>query len=314
MSVELPKGRPVCSAKPPCTFKVVPLEDIEVQWDGAAVNRKAVAFPDRKLICLEQRYWDSLRSAQAREAILAHERGHLEGARCEPCADFRAGEILRREGAPNVRDAARGLFGGLDNRDAVAAAGALVAGFGLDDGFLHERQRADGVKPELVAFMDVLAREGIEVDGSTYHVEVQENGGVRTTATQLMLYRKGRTWDPTKGPVEDPKAWVVTDAKAVVTNAWGLNGPHPKGKAVDFFVRTQAGVAIVYPSQVGSALFERLYTALGDKAKAHGLKWGGDFTLANGQRDWGHVEIGAAGSIAAAVLALLAVLFFEVFK
>lgn len=314
MSPTLPKGRPACTAKPPCSFRVVPLEDIDVQWDGPAVGRKAVAFPDRKLVCLEQRYWDALTTTQAREAILAHERGHIEGARCEPCADYRAGEILRREGAVNVRDAARGLYGGLDNRDSAAAAGALVAGFGLDDGYLFERQRADGVVAELQAFMDVLSREGIEVDGTTYGVEVQTNGGVRTVATQFALFKQGRTWNPALGAESDAKAWEVTDKSKVVTNAAGLSGPHPKGKAVDFFVRKPGGVAIVYPSQVGSALFEKLYTALGTKAKAHGLKWGGDFVLASGNRDWGHVEVGSAGSIAAAVLALLAVLFFEVFK
>jgi hypothetical protein len=125
----LPKGRPTCTAKPPCAFRVVPLEAIEVDFDGPAVGRKAVAFPSVGRIYLERAYWDSMKTTQAREAIFAHERGHLEGARCEPCADFRAGEILRREGAVNVRDAARGLFGGLDNRDCVAAAGALVAGY-----------------------------------------------------------------------------------------------------------------------------------------------------------------------------------------
>lgn len=129
----LPVGRPRCTAKPPCVFHVVPLSDFSVEWDGPAQGRKAVAFPKLGKIFIEKRYWDGVRELQAREAILNHERGHLEGARCEPCADFRAGEILRREGAGNVRDAARGLLGGLDNRDSSAAAGALVAGFGLDD-------------------------------------------------------------------------------------------------------------------------------------------------------------------------------------
>lgn len=145
---ELPKGRPACTAKPPCTFRVVALEDIAVDFDGPAVGRKAVAFPSASRIYLEEQFWDSLRSTQAREAILAHERGHIEGARCEPCADFRAGEILRREGAVNVRDAARGLLGGLDNRDSSAAAGALVAGFGLDDAPPLVLQAVAAIDPE----------------------------------------------------------------------------------------------------------------------------------------------------------------------
>lgn len=288
----LPKGRPACTAKPPCTFEVVPLENITVEFDGPAVGRKAVAFPQVRRIYLEQSYWDSVKSVQGREAILAHERGHIEGARCEPCADFRAGEILRREGAPNVRDGARGLLGGLDNRDSAAAAGALVAGFGLDDGHLFHRERGAGVDAQLEVFMDRLAAEGVQLDGEVYDVEVQVNGGVRTNAVQFELFKKGRAHDPSLGDASNPKAWVVVDASKVVTNASSsASGPHPNGKAVDFAVRV-GGVAVLYPSQVGMTKFERLYTALGEMAEDDGFKWGGRFTVGgDGQRDWGHVEV-----------------------
>lgn len=122
-----------CTAKPPCSFTVVPLEEISVQWDGPAVGRKALAFPARKAIFLDSQFWRSLRSVDARAAILSHERGHVEGARCESCADKRAGEIMRREGHTQPRDGARALIGRLENRNGENAAADFIEGFGIDD-------------------------------------------------------------------------------------------------------------------------------------------------------------------------------------
>lgn len=70
-----------CTAQPPCTFVEIPLEEIEVTWDGPAVGRKALAWPTRRRIAIDRAFWRSIRTVDGRKVILAHERGHIEGAR-----------------------------------------------------------------------------------------------------------------------------------------------------------------------------------------------------------------------------------------
>ena len=122
-----------CTATPPCELVPMPLSDVSVDWDGPALGRKAVAHPPSRRIYVDRRFWDGLRTVDGRAAILAHERAHLEGARCESCADKRAGAILSAEGHPTPRDGARALAGKLENRDGRAAAADFLDGFGLDD-------------------------------------------------------------------------------------------------------------------------------------------------------------------------------------
>lgn len=131
-----------CSARPPCEFSAVPLEDISIIWGGPAVGRKALAYPARKTIYIDPDFWASIRTVDGRAAILAHERAHLEGARCESCADTRGGAILKREGMEVPRDAARALAGRLENRDGQQAADDLLKGFGWSTGFGIDGERS----------------------------------------------------------------------------------------------------------------------------------------------------------------------------
>lgn len=271
-----------CTADRPCTFREVPLEEIRVEWDGPAVGRKAVSFPRLKLICIDSRFWDELRSVEGRAAIFAHERAHLEGARCESCADVRAGEILRREGVPTPRDGFRALYCTLENRDYEAAAADLVRGFqgyGLDDRVLN-RERAAGVDLRLQRFLDWWTQHG------PFPVMVGVDGGLRTDAKQLELYAKGRA--PNEG---HPRTWPVTDPKAVVTYAWSAStSKHGRGEAID-----------LWPVVDGKPLLEtvlkrrltagelQLYRQMGEVAESHGFEWGGRWPAP--KTDLPHIEI-----------------------
>lgn len=264
-----------CTAKPPCRFEEVPLEDISVEWGGESVGKKALAWPAQKRISIDPAFWRSLRTIDARKAILAHERGHIEGARCESCADFRAGEILRREGTPNARDAARAMAGRLENRDADAAAADLLRGYGFDDlngpGFLLNAARAEGVKaPKVRAFLGHLHTHGLTYQGKTYRLTVGVDGGNRDDAVQLRLYSQGRAL---VGGV-----WTVVDASKVVTNArTAAQTRHGQGRAVDVWVMLDDGKPLLFPSQA-PALFEGVYRALGELGESMGLDWGGRWT------------------------------------
>lgn len=266
-----------CTARPPCVFVEIPLEDIQVQMGGPGTGRKAVAFPARRQIFLDESFWRSLRGVDERAAILAHERGHIEGARCESCADRRAGEILRREGHTQPRDAARALLGRLENRDGDVAANDLLDGFGLDDlpsgpGYLLNIERARGVRgAKLLALLRKLHSEGLNYGGTRYSVTVGVDGGVRTNARQGELYAQGRA------QLSDG-SWVVTDASKVVTNARTVGqSKHGSGDAVDLWVMLPSGAPLLFPSQA-PALFEGVYRALGELGESVGLTWGGRWT------------------------------------
>lgn len=186
-----------CSASPPCSFVVVPLEDIAVEWGGEAVGRKALAWPAQKRIAIDRAFWASLRTIDARKAILAHERGHIEGARCESCADFRAGEILRREGTTTPRDAARAMAGRLENRDGNAAAADLLKGYGIDDqvtGQGYVEGRAVAVQLATIGNGKTLRVDAAEAFNAMTAAASREgialfpNSGFRTQAEQVRLY------------------------------------------------------------------------------------------------------------------------------
>jgi hypothetical protein len=251
----------------------VPLDRIQVVWGGNAVGRKALAYPAARRIEIDPAFWRSIRTVDGRAAILAHERAHIEGARCESCADRRAGEILRREGHPTPRDAARVMAGRLENRDADRAAADLLDGYGLDDlptgaGYLLYASRAVGVRaPKVLAFLASLHREGLTYQGQRYSVAVGVDGGLRDDARQLQLYAKGRQL------VGD--AWHVVDRAAVVTNArTARETRHGQGRAVDLWPMLPGGAPLLRREQAPN-LFDGLYAALGEAGERHGLAWGG---------------------------------------
>ena len=263
---------------PPCTFTEVPLEQIDVRWDGPAVGRKALAYPKRKTIYLDSAFWLSVPSVVGRAGLLAHERGHIEGARCEPCADRRGGEILKREGWPTARDAQVVAIGRLENRDGQAAADELGQGFGAD-GFLEHRERAAGVVNELQQLVDVVANRGVQFEGRTWSVMVGLDGGVRSDARQFELFKRGRTLVAGKDP-SLPSSWSIT-GEVVTYASSAKNGKHGRAQALDLWIVGVDGQPLLYPRYwkaaglSSMAGFEGVYLALGVLGESLGLVWGG---------------------------------------
>lgn len=262
-----------CTAHPPCSFQSVPLDEIRVEW--VPHGRKALAFPGRRVIQLDPGFWRSIRTVDGRAAILAHERAHIEGARCESCADRRAGELLRAEGTTTPRDAARVMAGRLENRDADAAARDLLDGYGLDDvqlpsgsGWLQNVERARGItSKKLAGFLAELHARGVTLNGQRYAVTVGVDGGLRTDERQRELYAQGRE------QLADG-SWRIVDVTKVVTNArTASQSKHGQGRAVDLWLVLPDGSPLLFPRQ--SPLFEALYAQLGAMGEAHGLTWGG---------------------------------------
>jgi hypothetical protein len=274
-----------CACATPCTFTEVPLEEISVQWDGPAVGKKAQAFPKSKAIFIDRAFWRAIPTVAGRAGLLAHERGHIEGAKCEPCADRRAGEILKREGWPTARDAQAAALANLENRSPEKAAEAMGQGFGAD-GFLQNRERSEGTVDELQAFLDVVAHGGVQYAGRTWSVMVGIEGGRRTDAEQLELFKKGRAQQP-------DGSWVVVDHNKVVTNvrSAAAGGKHGKGEAVDLWIVGVDGQPLLYPKDYARAGlasmrdFDGVYAALGQVGKNVGLRWGGDWG-----RTWSNLD------------------------
>lgn len=67
-----------------------------IHWDDD-VPEKAVSFPLIRHICADREIWNA-GTPQMRIWMYLHELAHCEGAECEPCADFRAGEHLQQSG------------------------------------------------------------------------------------------------------------------------------------------------------------------------------------------------------------------------
>lgn len=98
----------------------------------------------------------------------------------------------------------------------------------------------------------------------------------RSPQEQFELFKQGRTKD-TSGK------WIVQDHSQVVTNVDGYKvvGKHNKqpSEAID---------VVVMNNQTGKETWEdSYYLPLGDLAKKHGLKWGGEFTTI---KDMPHLE------------------------
>ena len=264
-----------CALSPACSFTEIPLEQISVQWDGPALGKKAQAFPARKTIFIDRAFWRSIPTVVGRAGLLAHERGHIEGARCEPCADRRGGEILRREGWPTARDAQVVALSRLENRSPEKAAEALGQGFGAE-GFLENRDRAAGVDDRLLWWLDDLAETGHQFGGKTWRVSVGVDGGRRDRKKQRELYLKGRKLIDAAHP-DDPKSYVDVPGEEQVT--WTLNSEHLEGKAVDVWVLDDHGRAILELADAKAAGvdLDELYMDLGARGAGapHYLKHGG---------------------------------------
>jgi hypothetical protein len=120
---------PRCAEKPRCQRRRVPLEELRAYWGGPADGRKAVSQPATKSIWRDKATWARIRTTQGRLALFCHEWAHVEGAKCETCADFGAGVLMRELGEPVVRDAARDFYALLENRDGAVAVRDISEGF-----------------------------------------------------------------------------------------------------------------------------------------------------------------------------------------
>lgn len=104
--------------------------------------------------------------------------------------------------------------------------------------------------------------------------------GYRPRRRQAYLYAQGR--------ILQDGTWVVTDKKAIVTNAKPGKSVHQSGMAFDLHI-----VESVDPA-TGKKHTSYDETKMGKIAvvvKGMGGKWGGDFKLASGQPDTDHFEV-----------------------
>lgn len=127
---------------------------------------------------------------------------------------------------------------------------------------VFHRERLQGVHPKLVAFLDWWERNG--------DFPLVVTSGVRTEAEQRALYAQGRT---TAGS-------IVTNAASASQTA------HGRGGAIDVYpaVLNATGTAVAAVQDKDWTKFQ----LIGERAKAFGLAWGGDFKTL---RDGPHLEV-----------------------
>jgi len=160
-----------CQADPPCVIQPRPLAAIPLppQWDGPAKGRKAAAVPASNSLYIDQDWWGKA-GPMTRLWTLFHEVGHLEGARCEPCADRRSGEWCRQLGVKDDSSALSAIGRTLQFRSPEKAKAAFHAGFqqlGLDTS-VYSQQQVTGYRngvPQQLTLYEV--RPGAWVSGDS---------------------------------------------------------------------------------------------------------------------------------------------------
>lgn len=158
-------------------------------------------------------------------------------------------------------------------------------GTGGDDvtggNLVFHRERADGVDDRLQAFLDYWDANG------PFPITIPANGGIRTDATQAGLFAQGRsTPGPNAGMAGHSSLGdKVTNASTASTTAHGHAG------ALDIYpaVLNASGTAVASVRTGGQGTADwALFQTIGRLAKAHGLRWGGDFSS---PVDGPHVEV-----------------------
>lgn len=253
------------------------------KWDGpnsereAIFKRRGLPFePNQKALCypahpklppelsetiwINRQWWETkLRSFPARLYIYFHECAHLEGAKCEPCADRRAGELLKEIGLGVARDARMAALNTLENRSPIRAQNEIAEGFGaksygIDSGAswfppqsrgLEHAERLEGVDASLIAFAHSVA---IALNKRGVRVVVGLDGGLRKDAAkQLGYYNSG-----------------ASEAKTLDQT------PHGRGAAEDL---------MLYPPSAAAPLPDDhpAWETLADMARKAGFTTGADF-------------------------------------
>jgi Transglycosylase SLT domain len=97
-------------------------------FDERADGKKAAANAYEGKVWLEQSVWDAIQDPRLRAVLLAHEYGHLDGAKCEDCADLQAGRLM---GLWNIdgASAAELLNRLLEHRSGDQAEAQVLAGY-----------------------------------------------------------------------------------------------------------------------------------------------------------------------------------------
>lgn len=228
--------------------------------DPIADGLKAAYVPQLDCIYVERAVWNA-QDLDTRAWTYFHEVGHSEGARCEPCADNRAGEWMRQIGwgkgpGESVDGALAGVLRTLQHRDPVAAARAVLAGVeavGLDGrraadapsynertaraysggpagGFdlaLAEVRPGAWVAREDVADWEAFFKD-LEELGINYHVD----SSFREMTDQIRIWKERH---------DDPSPAGAFDQKAPRNERWNSEGPvaipgyseHQSGRAID---------------------------------------------------------------------------------
>lgn len=130
---------------------------------------------------------------------------------------------------------------------------------------VFHREHAAGVHPRILAFLDWWEANG------PWPVTVPPDGGLRTDATQRVLYAKGRTAPgPHAGEKNEPALGrTVTNAQTV------HDTPHGRGAAVDLLPvkldPTGTKVLAIIDNDKG------LFKTFGLIVETYGFVWGGRF-------------------------------------
>jgi hypothetical protein len=248
-----------CQRSEPCRITPIPVE----KWpkinfeDG--VDSKAYAIPDPTspedgFICADRELWND-HTPQGKIWTYCHELAHCEGARCEPCADFRAGEIIEQSGWSGIhpededgQSFLESIAETLQYRDPATAQRAFASGYlglGLDTTDLETQDATFYVNAQPYSGKIVQIRSGIWVndahlddwDGlftmaAAAGINWTVNSSFRSMDQQITEWNKRhlQTWD------QNPSANAAVDDVAV-SNLGPAAVPgfseHQQGNAVD---------------------------------------------------------------------------------
>lgn len=133
---------------------------------------------------------------------------------------------------------------------------------------VDSERRLSTVRPELVTKWRLVER-AMRDEGHV--LLVAWKGARRSIEEQFGLYKQGRT------RVTGSERWVIFDKSKVVTYARGLDGPHPKGCALDA-ARLVAGAYVVgCDCPKGKHRPTCWLDVYGHHVENAGLDWGGRF-------------------------------------
>lgn len=119
----------MCDRREPCIIVPMSSQDFPpFEWDGEAIGRKAASQPGTGRVWVDRKFWATLPPI-GKLTIYLHEVGHLEGARCEQCADRRAGQWLKALKVDHPSQGIQTMLERLENRDSKKSSSDVKRGF-----------------------------------------------------------------------------------------------------------------------------------------------------------------------------------------